>query len=730
MARAQQNKLYNVFVKGLITEASALTYPENATIAEDNCLLSRKGNRSRRLGINREYGGSLTSVAMFQTGFDNLAINEFRWESVANVAGLDYLVVQIGLRLYFFDLQVDQPVSSGDTGLNLDLTAYVRSGATAPESEIVQMASGKGLLFVVGPHLEPVMVEYNRDTNVLTASRVYIQIRDFKGLDDGLANDQEPTTLSNPHLYNLLNQGWYDPANTGAGASVTYYNFFGEQSTYIAPTYSVITAYHTHSGRYPPNSKQWWTAKTSSGNFDPQLLEKLYTGSARAPRGHFIVDAFNIDRGAVSGVSGLDVESTYERPVTVSFFGGRVWYATNSTVYFSQVLDDKRRAGMCYQEADPTAEDISDLIGTDGGVIPIPEMAKAVRLVPAGAGILVFATNGIWSITGTSSGFTATDISVSKVSPIGTDSPQSIVEAEGQFYWWSKIGVMGMNQNVGIYGPIEGSYQRTNISESTIQTLYNSILPNSKRYAKGVFDSSTNTIQWLYSSSSGARHRYDKILNLDLTLQAFYPFTISSSVAQNTPWVVGVFATSFINDLQLAYDGLPELTFVKYMTVTPNAPEYRIAFASFNDTTFQDWGTQAYTSYIETGYELLQDAMRDKQATWVYTYFRRTEELFVLSGSEYTMNHQSSCHFQAKWDWSDSPVSNRWSNKEQAYKYQTVPVVDENNLTVDNGYAVIVSKHKVRGSGKSIQFRFECSEPNRDFDLLGWSTNYTGNTNV
>src|SRR5690606_21646018 len=150
---------------------------------------------------------------------------------------------------------------------------------------------------------------------------------------------------------------------------VQYFNPFGGKSSYAGPTTTVITDYHTQFTKYPANNKQWWVARdATTGDFDAELLGKFFSGTARAPRGHFIVDAFYIDRTAVSGVPNLDVEVVTSRPPTVSFFSGRVWYACDSTVYFSQVLDDKAKAGFCYQEADPTSEDISDLIASDGGV--------------------------------------------------------------------------------------------------------------------------------------------------------------------------------------------------------------------------------------------------------------------------------------------------------------------------------------------------------------------------
>jgi hypothetical protein len=83
-----------------------------------------------------------------------------------------------------------------------------------------------------------------------------------------------------------------------------------------------------------------------------------------------------------------------------------------------------------------------------------------------------------------------------------------------------------------------------------------------------------------------------------------------------------------------------------------------------------------------------------------------------------------------KWDWSSSNKSGKYSTKREAYRHTRLPIVDETNLTFDTGYPIVVTKHKVRGSGRAIQFRFESNAIGKDFDLLGWATNITGNTKV
>ena len=733
MARAETTKLYRTFVKGLITEAGPLTYPEEASIAESNTVLYRAGNRSRRLGIDLESNAPAAGIYTPSEYLNLVAINEYRWNAVNNNAELCFIVQQVGLFLYFFDGTEDN-LAANKLPFMVDMTGYAAPGVVSAEQTVVSFASGGGLLFVVGEKFEPFYVQYNEALNTVTSTRIYVQIRDFKGVSDGLANDEEPSTLSPEHHYNLLNQGWLDSENS-AGYSVTYFDAYGQKSTYTQPTNKPIADYFSTHSRYPGNNKQWWVAKNNTtGAFEPTLLNKFYFGNNRAPTGHYVVDAFYIDRAAFSGVGSIPVEATRERPVSVSFANSRVWYGVNNKVYFSQVMTDKSKAGMCYQEADPTSEDISDLIATDGGVITIPEMEKLVKLVPSGAGMVVFANNGVWFVGGTQAGFTALDISISKISPIGTESPGSIIEVDGSIYWWSKIGIMAMAQKQGMFGTVEGVFDRQNITEQTIQTFYNDISTEAKRFVKVVYDPATNVIQWLYKDETvPERHVYNKILNLDLTLQAFYPWDVST--ATGYPKIVGVFTTPNLTGYQGSLDVSVRNTFIKYSVMTTDGPNFRSNFAVFKDINFVDWATWLgvglpFTSFIETGYELLEDALRKKQVPWVVTYFKRTEENFIdAGGGELTTDRQSSCQFQVKWDWASSSTSNKYSTKREAYRILRAPIGLSPGV-FDTGFPIVSTKHKVRGSGKSIQFRFESDEVGKDFDLLGWAVAYSGNTKV
>lgn len=225
MARAEQIKLYRSFVKGLITEASYLTYPEDSSTDEMNTVLSRKGNRTRRLGIDYEDDYQLRDISIASTD----AVSEFVWKSVNNDANTNFLCLQAGSTVHFFTLNSD-PVSANLKGFTLDLSLYAAPSASTAQiaSASCEFAYGKGYLFIVNAYIEPLLVEYSAATDTITVTPIVIMIRDFEGVNDSLANDEEPTTLSKEHQYNLMNQGWVTPG---------YYKVPGGVTTDTDPVY-------------------------------------------------------------------------------------------------------------------------------------------------------------------------------------------------------------------------------------------------------------------------------------------------------------------------------------------------------------------------------------------------------------------------------------------------------------------------------------------------------------
>jgi hypothetical protein len=181
-----------------------------------------------------------------------------------------------------------------------------------------------------------------------------------------------------------------------------------------------------------------------------------------------------------------------------------------------------------------------------------------------------------------------------------------------------------------------------------------------------------------------------------------------------------------VNKSLLTVNNYP--TNVEYVSALPGV----IHFCQVRNTNFADWETfdgtgLPYNSYVETGYELFNDAMRKKNITYVYTYLRRTENEWTTVDGEPELDDPSSCMLTVKWDWANSSVGNKWTTPVQVYRPgRFIPMSLGGEY--DTGFPIVVTKSKVRGNGKALQFRYGTDELGRNFDLHGWSIAVTGNT--
>lgn len=725
MPQAKQVAQYNTFIAGLITEATELTFPPNSSYAEDNCILYPKGNRTRRPGIDFEEGYSLSSYTMTDTNLTTWAIHTGNWSSVANVGTLNFLVVQTGNTLRFYDLS-NSVLSSSLKSFTVNLNSYLAPASTTAENDKVSVAVGRGDLFVVSPSIKPIQIRYSVSGDSITVSPISIMIRDFSGLDDGLTVDNQPATLSAAHQYNLLNQGWYPTAST----------------------YDPVSVYFGATAVYPPNNFQWTSAKKTDGTLDVSLLRTSSPGLTHAPKGHYILDPFYKDRSSVSGVGGITVEAVDERPKAITFFAGRVAYGFQSEVYLSQVLtQDRDNAGKCYQDADPTSDDISDLVANDGLVVTIPEAGEILALDTTGAHLMVFARNGVWSIANTAGGFSASDFSVNRITSAGIVNRNAVISIEGTLIWLSDTGIFKVSAAAGLDN-ITGSPNVSSLSDKTVKTFYLDIDSVVKSNMSCVYDSANKIVIWLYKDSTGtpvnsSPYYFNKVLILDTIIGAYYTWTIESLTGES-PFIANIFTTPSLNqgtDTPNVIDSSGNLvidtaldqvtsgnafdvgnsTYVKYLCVVPNKNDATntVTFSLFQNKSFTDWekydilnngGAGAdYDSYVETGFELQGDLVRFKQAPYITTHLKKT------------LDSDSSAFIQARWDWSNDGSSGKWSTVEQVYRSTLI-----NNT---NGNLLVSARSRIRGKGRAFQLRFS-SESGKDFDILGWGIVFTGNTEV
>lgn len=179
-------KNYVNFVGGLITEANPLVFPENTCKDIDNIDLQRQGYVQRRLGVEFESENEYTGDSWTAAQISSYAISKHEWRSVNGTGNLNFLVVQVGGTLYFYNLGADI-LSANPVG---KISFY--SIRTSEDYYLypIDATSGKGRLFIVGRKISPFYIEYDEESNTFQGIKITVKIRDI----DGIQDDEETAT--------------------------------------------------------------------------------------------------------------------------------------------------------------------------------------------------------------------------------------------------------------------------------------------------------------------------------------------------------------------------------------------------------------------------------------------------------------------------------------------------------------------------------------------------------
>jgi hypothetical protein len=708
MPQSLSQKAVNNFVRGLITEAGELTFPEGASVDELNCELHRDGSRRRRLGLALESNHVLSSFTVSNSEI----VHTGDWLNVGGTTELEFLVVQKGSNLYFYN-KAELPYSSQGYTDYIDLTAHEYAGSSGAETAKCQFASLNGNLIVSSEAINTIYVTFDSASvgNEFSSVEISFKIRDFDWQGDTDTYKTAGATDA-ARTYDTKNAGWVDTKGEAA------------RTTWSA----------ANSGNYPPLTHPWFAGKNSSGNFDAAEWDKVFAGNTLTSNGHYILDFFSKVR------SGLTTETINTRFKTVASFGGRVFYSGigdaehSGHVLFSKIVEGVTDLGICHQVNDPTAEYLSDLLDSDGGIIVIPDAVNIQLIYPYQTSLFVFAENGVWQIAGVDGVFKASQYSINRVSKIGILNPQTFISAEGTPFWWSRFGIHTLGTD-----SVSGQGQETNISLTTIQTFWDQIDTSVKRKVTAVYDNVNKKIYWAYpNANETVDAKLNNFLILDLALQAFVPWSVPDQ-ASSTDCVVGLaFYSGFGADtLELdvtsngglddvvtsAGDDVVSSQISGFATGDPSivllvrdGTTNKMTMASFSSTSFLDWGDTNYSSFAVTGYDFVGDLLTKKNAPYIAVYSRLTEEGFT--GNEvdgYEPIRPSSLLVSAAWDFKDT-----FSSTQQAYRLKQPVVVNPSDLS-NFSYPedVITTRLKIRGHGRSMRIKYE-SEQGKDFILLGW----------
>lgn len=737
----------NSFVKGLITEASPLTFPDNASLEEVNFVLNKDGSRQRRLGMDIK-DGFADLVASADTSGD-VVVQAYRWENVGGVADLAVIALQVGTTLYLMDSS------------NLD-GSYVASfnDVSADASTPLSVTSVDGRLVFVGGKKPVSSISYSDGTYTLTTG--ILKIRDLFGVEDIVSSvdllsseylEYRPSSTTSEHTYNLRNQTFAIPRYIGNAETTT----------------DAISGFVSASGgKFPSNADSVTPFFFSDANdSDNRNVERYFAseavknplGSFRAPLGYFIIDALERGSSRVSnivrlkerypansyGVSSLKQDRTPGGATVVAQFAGRVFYGgfsgeivdgdsrsprMASYVLFSKTVDSTSDITLCYQVGDPTSKESPDIVATDGGFIRLDGAYGISRMVNVGSQLVVLARNGVWSISGGNDyGFSAENYLVKRLSDRGCYAPNSAVVVDNSITFWGLDGIytVGANQF--------GDFEVKNISNDTIQKFFDNIAVDDKAACVGMYDSYERKVRWLYQTNFKIAETTKELI-LDITTGAFslneiYLGSVGYKVvspAETSIYTVGSTEEQItVGGVQVTVGGVgvvlidlqveqqtKELSYILVKGYTSNT--VTISMSTYSNTDFMDWGNVDAPAYLLTGWMGGGDFQRKKKVPYLTMYMKRTE---TSIDENYELVGQSSCKVQSMSEWTDSINSGRWGREFEAYRLGR-PFYGQVGQEYEDGYPVVVTKNKLRGTGRVLSLKISTS-PGKDLKLYGWS---------
>ncbi len=165
----------NTFVKGLITEASPLNFPPNASVDEENFELKRDGSRARRNGMALEEGAVQVATSAFDL---STPPTTFIWSEASSIPDANFVVVQFGNTLYFFNMNSETLSADGYAG-SLNLTNSDKS--FTPVNIRFSFSNVDGYLIVAGGQESIAVVSYTEGTFSVEYGR--LQVRDVWGIE-------------------------------------------------------------------------------------------------------------------------------------------------------------------------------------------------------------------------------------------------------------------------------------------------------------------------------------------------------------------------------------------------------------------------------------------------------------------------------------------------------------------------------------------------------------------
>lgn len=686
MARQSLQKVYADFRKGWVDISSPLQQPEGTVKDIVNFDINIDGTLTKRKGLDysgEALAGSYTS-SVLEEPHDVLI-----WDNVAKNVDRKFLVFRRRNTIDIFD------ISHGNVDLSNTYKVYSgsfsRGQFSGVNSKKMDGVSALGNFFIAFNSYGVGYFSYNDITGTVSFKEIRIKFRDLD-LWEG-SNDTETgfnkysNSLTYPwHTYNMYNSGWNKRTYVSQEENPNNGTFNTSPMGY---TRRVL-------GYWPPMTIPFSACKAGAGGgineitaYNAWYTEVDYFGNTTPPLGRNIFDLYQFTReGEVlyqtTGQAGsaYDIQEyhreTYtldEAPSKIAFYAGRLWYAgvgthtssvstsrpkdpysADGNIYFSQTLGTNiEKAGRCYQENDPTAEDINQLLATDGGSFSIKEAGTIRAMVPLSTSLFIFSDQGVWRVAGTDfNSFTPEAYSIDKITDKGMTSDTGFAVSEDTIYFMTEDGLFA----IAAQGQL-GEIAYNDLSTPLIKNFFSDVPRKAISNCLVRFDRTKNILVALLAIPTGEqpesffRRNYNLALIYNADLNCFYKYQFYfDQTSDDIKILDGVFgpalaltqSTENVTDslgatvtdsgleavFVLGEDFFQEADDRLTLIMSVNGIIYPVSFV--DDETYQDISL-VYGASVDIGYDTLGDLLSDrKQAPYIVAYLERDYAISEVTG--------------------------------------------------------------------------------------------------
>ncbi len=767
MAIPKKSVTYFNFTGGLNTEATPVSREPNDAVDIENIDINIDGSIAPRRGM--DFIGSKSDTTFYETSaFDYTSVQGVYADEVPGVAvfkpipttGVPFTVViaHVGTEFLIFDYDKINDLTLIDAPRQtIDMSVI---GEDAQVHHKTMFAPDKNRLYCVNKHLPFGYIEYDADTNLFAYQPENILTRDLSGdaaidsrVNHGGKNYQairnhQASVDTEPGVGDVWEDNWVQLGPTLEGDASWSLGGAVNKVRVDAGGWRAFSATQTHVSTFddiPGGVGDWedfWVEVPFDISYPVWLNDTQYSSSS--------------EFDYTSNVDKLDNLGQ----TSAIFSAGRLWVSgtTNGTnkIFFSQIINKDVQYSRMFQEADPFSEIDSDTVDTDGGDISIVGAEQILSLAALQGGVIVFATNGIWYVRGTSGVFRATDFSIDKVSSDGIAGANCWANINDRLVYFGQSNIYAITAQDADILPT------TQVISDKISTFYSSIPLSAKQAGKAVYNGSTRKLyfftnfflnDWTVERNPNTQptHLRD-VLILDTRLGAWYKHTLSedtvgSKVAIGDVFNIDggsqVFASVVDNSNNLVEDDVGNLVeafdtsfndseqLTSLFLIKKNGDNTDWAFGQLVGDALDDFSlnatdTESVDGFVETAHQVFNDITHKKQTPYITTIFKRVESGIIdeETGEDIT---PGGCLMTTHYDFSTSSKSAKFGTARQAYKPTrwSVSYFDGS----DPGTEVVKNKHKIRGRGDAYQLRFE-NDPGKDFKLYGFQVDVTTSRKV